>query len=137
MKKILLTITILGAFSIGLIKPMAMLRTDENDTPVSNEAQDSVMSITTVDDGNASNNEEIYYTTMSDENDQIYTTTSVEEDQIYTTTSGEELVETTADGIVKATNNENNNQLPTNILFGSVGALIGSLGTIFVISRKK
>lgn len=124
MKKILLTIIMLCSFSLLPIKSIAMLEVDENGNPITKEVIDGEITTMMVPDD----------TTVSSDDqpnsEDEYNILSGEDDAIYETTSAEDVSATAQD-------DDTDDLLPTIILSGGIGLLIGALGTIFVISRRK
>lgn len=151
MKKLLFLIIMLGALILWPMKPMAMLEVDENGNPIDKEIKEGeVTTMIAPDEGVSSDS------TTSDElkrdnkssvsdpdlgkaepygedipaGDEIfYTTTGVEEDAAYDTVSAPESAQ---NGLVKESKT-----LPTAVVSGGLGALIGATVTFFVLSRKK
>jgi hypothetical protein len=154
MKKILILVIMFGVFTFLPIRPMAMVELDENGNAIEKEVKEGEVSILMATDevspdnnGNAtsgptsdpnksvSSNEN---SILSSETDIIYQATAAEDDTIYQTTgAAEDAVKTTSteEVLVDATVNENNSNVPTIIISGMGGIVLGALA-VFVIKRK-
>lgn len=123
MKKVLLTMALIGAMNILPIKTLAMLEVDENGNPVTKETTDSDVSVMMApDDGTVSNE-------PSNGDVELYTATDAD-DEIYQTTAAEDKAETVA------AEDDEDSSWPGALLYGGVGLVLGVGGTYLVMRKK-
>jgi hypothetical protein len=151
MKKILFLVIMLGVFSFLPIRSMAMVELDENGNVIEKEIKEGEVSILrategvspdsggNVTSGPASNPDK---PVSSDENRNSTDDKSADyhilagEDETYQTTAAEDAVKATStEGTLADTVSENSSNLPTIIISGMGGIVLGALA-VFVFKRK-